>query len=1171
MKRFLFTMMLMVTTMVTWADRWNPVSNSTYGSETPVYVHITLNGREVTSDDNLELAAFVSMTRNNEVVEECRATSTGFQETKTQSGPKNTFELRVWGDPQNDMDADISFKAFYNGVVYRFTTTIVWNGETYEPIPLELTLDALTGVEIPDEAKKLVEVSLPGTKDMASLVTLVYGADRLAASEVKGSTVDTSETEIFLSWDGASHTDNYTIDKNGLLTAVAETGGNDLQLGMNVMVRDKTVQNNDGSYQEQTYSDISTQYFLIRITKTPVPVTSITCDVSELTVHVGDNIMDVLTKHISVDPDDATDQTFMLRENEGLMDQNYNATGAGKTTVTIIANNPASDDVTSPTVTITILDYIERITAKEETVTVEIGENAIEAMTSAISWTPNGDFVDDDLVFTPTDTDLYNSKTGKAEKAGTTTVKVTPKNANSNGKTKPSVTITLVVKQPVTTIEVGGKAITVYVGDNVKNALKNQVTYTPDDADEDYKDFTVEETDNVSKGTAVKPGECDVHVYAINNKKVVSTNTVHVTVMALPDYIKGPEELTVNVGDNVKDAIAAVITIGSTEWDEQAAEYIDKSFTLSTNENIAYYDKNYKATTVTENPIAVTVTTKGKDETGATLTTVIYLTIKQGVTSLTAEQTTIEATIGDDVFSMIQNLVTVNPSSASNQDLTLTPDKASADAFEKGVVTKAGTWTIVVTSEDNPKATLTFTVKVKAPVSLTFDPVLETTVGKEVTLTLTLESGDEVDPSMVQVVFPSNAAVNPITATSDKTGLVWTIKSSAAGTFTFYVTYDGVNQYSAKQTETGTLTVKEVIAPETGWDWITVNALPAGSTSIVLWSNNTWIPEMENDNGKVIEIRSQKELLYNDPDFGLFGNITELKPGDGMYKIKTTGEVVFDLGTSVSSISASSLPTTLRGYTWLGYPHMIDQPLSALATALASTADEGDMIIGKDNFAEFSDGSWVADEEFTFKAGKGYMYYTPGNGGKSIDWGTPDPSAAKTYEGTFFAKSNAPRVKIWEYDNSAYADNMPIIAVLSGIDNPEDYSVGAFVGDECRGEGKLAGGKYMFINVAGVGGETVTFKLYNKIDGTYSDLDNTLTYGGKVGSLKNPVELSGNTTAIRTISIGDCEANITITNAAGTVVRTTVGTSISLEGLPRGMYIITVNDGARRISKKILK
>ncbi|MBR5928972.1 MAG: T9SS type A sorting domain-containing protein [Prevotella sp.] len=1170
MKRILFTMMLMVTVLVTWAQRWNPVSNNSYRDESPVYLQITLNGQTVSPNDALEVAAFIG--------DECRAYARSFYQPTVQDQlPEDVFLLNVQGDPDNDAGATITFKAYYEGVVYKFTTTATWNGETIQPVPVKLTLDALSGVKLDDEViiddsgdaiVNKVEVSLPGTKDMASLVTLVYGADGKAATEVTGSEVDTSETELFLSWDGANAASYFTIDEAGKLEAVSETGENGVWLGMKVMIRDlKNTAN--GSYLE-SQAQISSTSFSVVITKANILVSSITCDITELTVHVGDNILTALDEHISIEPDDATDNTYILYDTNGLLNQNYIATKSGKTVVSIEANSPA-DGVTPAQVNLTVLDYINEITANQQEVTVEVGDNAFDAINSVISWTPSGQYVDEELVFTPKDNSLYD-KTGKAIKAGSTAVTVTPK--KSPATHLPSVTVTLIVNEkanPVTAIEVGGKAIMVYVGDDVKEAIKNQVTYTPEDADEADKDFTVEETDNVSKGTAIKPGECDVHVYAANDNSIVSTKTVHVTVMALPDYINGPDELTVNVGDNVKDAVEAAITIGSTQWDNDAtaSQYIDKSFTLSTNTNTAYYDQNYKATRVTENAITITVTTNGKDKTGAPLTKSINLTIKQGVTSLTAETTTINAIIGDDVYSMIQQLITVNPSEATNKNYTLTPN--NADAFKNGVATKAGTWTVVAKSEDNPNATLTFTVNVAEPVTLSFDSVLEATVGQEVTLTLTKETGGTVDPSKVTVRFTSNNNMNPVTATPDATGLVWTIKSSMTGTFTFYVSYDGVNQYSSNNTETGTLTVKQKIVANDGWDWITVNSLPTGSGSIVLYSNGKWVPEMQTGKSKVIEIRSQTALLYNDPTYGLFGDITELKPSDGMYKIKTEGGMVFDLGTSVSGISASDLPQTVKGYTWLGYPHQIDQPLSALATSLASTAEEGDMIIGKDNFAEFNGSSWDAVDGFTFKAGKGYMYYTQGSGGKTINWGTPDPSAAKAYESTFFAKSNAPRVKIWEYDNSAFADNMPIVAVLSGIDDPENYSVGAFVGDECRGEGGIAGGKYMFINVGGTAGETVTFKLYNYLDGTYSELTNTLTYGGKAGSLKNPVELIGQTTAIRTISIGDSEAVITITNAAGTVVRSTVGTSISLEGLPRGMYIITTNDGLHRISKKIVK
>lgn len=1168
MKRILFTMMLMVTALVTWAQRWTAVSYSSYGNSSPLFVRVTLNGEIATDNSGLEVAAFIG--------NECRATESYIYIPKVgEDYPENSYLLRVWGDPQVDKNATITIKAYYEGVVYKFSQTAIWTGETIDPIPIELNLETLTGIKKAASAQQTIEMTVGGTKNLKSLFTQTFGANAKAASKVTDSSIDTDETEIYYEWDAANSSSYLSISSKGVATAKAVTNDAPAWVGMSVMVNDKTGLTPDGGpIGKFAHQRIDPQSLTINITEAVIPVTSITCDVTDLTVHVGDNIMTALNDHISIGPDDATDKTYNLYDTNGLVNQNYIATKSGETVVSIEANG-AAEGVTPVQVNLTVLDYINEITANQQEVIVEVGDNALNAIKKVISWTPSGQYVDKELVFTPKDNSLYN-KSGKAIKAGSTAVTVTPK--NSPATHLPSVVITLIVNEkpnPVTAIEVTGEAITVYVNDDVKEAIKDQVTYTPADADENTKDFTVEETDNVSKGTAIKPGECDVHVYAANaEKQIASTKTVHVTVMALPDYINGPDELTVNVGDNVKDAIEAVITIGSTEWDNDAtaSQYIDKTYTLSTNTNTAYYDQDYKATKVTDRPITVTVTTKGMDVTGAPLTKKITLTIKKGVTSLTAKTKTINAIIGDNVFEMIRQLVTVNPSDATNKNYTITPQKASAEAFnDNGVATKAGTWKVVVKSEDNPNATITFTVNVEEPVTLTFDSVLETTVGQEVTLTLTQQTGGTVDPSKVEVRFTSNYTVNPVTATSDETGLVWTIKSSMTGTFIFSVSYDGEIQYSNDKTESGTLIVKQMIALTEGWDWITVNGTPAGSGSIMLLSNGKWVPEMQNNNGKVIEIRSQTALLYNDPTYGLFGDITELKPSDGMYKIKTEGNVVFDLGTSVNAISASDLPQTMKGYTWLGYPHQIDQPLSALESALATTAEEGDMIIGKDIFATFNGSQWDAVEGFTFKAGKGYMYYTKGNGGKTINWGTPDPSAAKAYEGTFFAKSNAPRMKIWEYDNSAYADNMPIIAVLSGIDDPENYSVGAFVGDECRGEGGIAGGKYMFINVGGTAGETVTFKLYNKIDGTYSDLDNTLAYGGKAGSLKNPVELIGQTTAIRTISIGDSEAIITITNAAGTVVRSTVGTSISLEGLPRGMYIITTNDGLHRISKKIVK
>ena len=335
MKRVLFTMVLMVAALVTWAQRWNPVSNNSYSGESPVYLKITLNGNEVSPNDRLEVAAFMETDGS----QECRAKATSFYRPTVQANlPEDVFLLNVKGDPQNDAGKTITFKAYYAGVVYKFTETAKWNGETIQPVPIELTLDALSGVIIPDEVMKLVEVSLPGTKDLGSMVSLAFGAENKPASAITGSSIDTSETEVFLQWDAANSAAFFTIDENGVITAKAETGEDDAWLGMNVMVRD-LMDNKETSYTSRS--------FTVRITKAKVPVTSISSDVNELTIYVGDNILSAIDPHITVKPDDATDNSYTIYELKSLMNENYIATKSGQTTVTVEANSPASDQVVS--------------------------------------------------------------------------------------------------------------------------------------------------------------------------------------------------------------------------------------------------------------------------------------------------------------------------------------------------------------------------------------------------------------------------------------------------------------------------------------------------------------------------------------------------------------------------------------------------------------------------------------------------------------------------------------------------------------------------------------------------------------------------------------------------------------------------------------------------------
>jgi hypothetical protein len=85
---------------------------------------------------------------------------------------------------------------------------------------------------------------------------------------------------------------------------------------------------------------------------------------------------------------------------------------------------------------------------------------------------------------------------------------------------------------------------------------------------------------------------------------------------------------------------------------------------------------------------------------------------------------------------------------------------------------------------------------------------------------------------------------------------------------------------------------------------------------------------------------------------------------------------------------------------------------------------------------------------------------------------------------------------------------MPVIATIEGLKDPENYVVGAFVGDECRGEGQLAVRNVMIINVAGDQNEQVTFRLMNKQTGMVTDIAEQVRYTSMLGSLQQPMKLT---------------------------------------------------------------
>ena len=142
----------------------------------------------------------------------------------------------------------------------------------------------------------------------------------------------------------------------------------------------------------------------------------------------------------------------------------------------------------------------------------------------------------------------------------------------------------------------------------------------------------------------------------------------------------------------------------------------------------------------------------------------------------------------------------------------------------------------------------------------------------------------------------------------------------------------------------------------------------------------------------------------------------------------------------------------------------------------------------------------------------------------------------------------------WQYDAAQFRDNMSIVAVVENTtDLTGGYSVGAFVGDECRGEGFLVDGK-LFITVHGQAGEQVSFRIHS--NGEQFNVGETLSFSYAAGSLKAPMKLTkkGEITGISTLNSSDETAEKCIFNASG----------VQQKQLRHGMNIVRQADGTVR-------
>lgn len=451
-----------------------------------------------------------------------------------------------------------------------------------------------------------------------------------------------------------------------------------------------------------------------------------------------------------------------------------------------------------------------------------------------------------------------------------------------------------------------------------------------------------------------------------------------------------------------------------------------------------------------------------------------------------------------------------------------------------------------------------------------------TGLGKPVEVKIVPEpSTAKIDPSLIKVTVgwnpqfeyekPGESWKIATIASASEDNLTWTLNPLALGHGIINVSY-GNNENMGM----GEFTIGQSYIQKEGWKWSTfLNTLESGTMNEKFGEN-------------VQEIRSEGELMYNDPKYGYFGDLTMLF-SEECYKVRIQDGKSVDFIVEIGSVSTSGGERNYHSkWNWMPYTSQLTLTPNEYFRIDGGTFVNGDRIVSKDEgFAEFTDGKWSGTLA-AMRPGEGYMFYNASNetklvsynGDKNFEQRTPGAGAKAA-----FVKS-----KVWTYNSAPYADNMTIVADLGSKYATSNYTVGAFVGGECRGEGRMVDGK-CFITVHADKDEVISFLVHDDMTDEVRTVNERLAFSEMAGSVQRPVRMTlGATTSIDEATIdrsgiavvngqisiqGLDVASVLVVNPAGAVV---LRNQTNISHLPSGAYIVKVKttDG-KTITKKITK
>lgn len=355
--------------------------------------------------------------------------------------------------------------------------------------------------------------------------------------------------------------------------------------------------------------------------------------------------------------------------------------------------------------------------------------------------------------------------------------------------------------------------------------------------------------------------------------------------------------------------------------------------------------------------------------------------------------------------------------------------------------------------------------------------------------------------------------------------------------------------------------VKERVRFNTGWNW--VSFVSAGLS----------VYEME---GALEEARSQYNLVINDPVWGLFGTLDWMDPYEA-YKInmKEEAEVLEYIlyeGGYINGDGSVDDKILEHGWNWESYPYEYAYDVEDIFDA--AQFSEGDIILSKeDGMVTLIDGVWEGNLT-TLRPNQGYLIYSNVESGHETS--VTMPNRYTDLEQGFFedgARARSLHRPVWNYDGSRFANVMAIVGKVN-IDDTEDYTIGAFVGDECRGTGKFVNGK-AYVTAAGKAGDIVTLRLCNEWTGEYIEVLGEVTFADMAGTAKEPIPFNVVETGVGSLAVATLTIQSNVAYASGDIQVYDIQGKIVAEGykrvdfghLSQGVYLVKSGDESRKVVK----